>query len=250
MTGKPDARAAPLVYARVAGLLYLVLLICGPFSMIYVPFRIIVPGDAAATAVNIAASEFLFRLSLISDSIIFLSEVTLSVVLYVLFVPVSKTVALVAAFSRLVMAAVQGANLLFNVTALLLVGGATYLAAFETAQLHALVRVALDAHAYGNYVWGAFFGLHCFALGVLLLKAGYFPKALGVLMVLTSFGYLLNSFGNLLVSGYEGVFGGIVGVTSLLGEFPFVFWLLFKGVDADKWNKRRGEQLAREATIA
>jgi hypothetical protein len=250
MTAKPEARAAPLVYARAAGLLYLVLLVCGPFSMIYVPFNIVVPDDAAATVENIAASESLFRLSLISDSIIFLTEVALSAVLYVLFVPVSKTVALVAAFSRLAMAAVQGTNLLFNATALLLAGGAAYLAAFETTQLHALVLVALDAHAYGDYVWGAFFGLHCFALGVLLFKAGYFPKALGVLMILTSFGYLLNSFGNLLVPGYEGVFGGIVGVTSLLGELPFVFWLLLKGVDADEWNKRRREQLAREATVA
>lgn len=88
--------------------------------MIYVPFSIVVLEDATATANNIMVSEALFRMSLVSDSIIFLTEIVLSVVLYVLFVSVNRTIPLIAAFSRLAMAAVQRANLLLNVAALLL----------------------------------------------------------------------------------------------------------------------------------
>ena len=98
--------------ARIAGLLTLMIVVFAPFSVLYVPSILIVPGDAATTANNIMASEGLFRLSIVSDSIVFLIEIVLTVLLYVLLKPVSKTLSLVAAFSRLAMTIVQGINLL------------------------------------------------------------------------------------------------------------------------------------------
>jgi hypothetical protein len=233
-----SAETSPLVYARVAGVLFLIIVSCAIFSIVYIPSSLIVPGDATATANNIMASESLFRMGIVSDSVIFLSEIVLSVLLYVLFKPVSKTLSLVAAFSRLAEAVILGINLLNNFTALLLVSGAGYLTVFEPDQLHALVLLFLNAHGYGILISQLFFGLHCFVLGYLLFKSGYFPRILGVLMLFASLGYLTESFGNFLLPNYEEIFAWVVAVTAVIGEFPFFLWLLFKGVNVQKWHDR------------
>ena len=192
------AETSPLVYARVAGLLLLIVAVLGPFSVIYVPSTLIVPGDATATADNIEASKWLFRLGIVSDSVIFLIEIVLTVLLYVLLRPVSRTLSLVAAFARLAMAIIQGINLLPYFTALLLLSGAGYLRVFEPDQLEALALLFLNAQQYGVYIWEAFFGFHLFVLGYLIFKSGYFPRILGVLVVVGALGYLIDSFGNFL----------------------------------------------------
>jgi hypothetical protein len=232
------AETSPLIYARVAGILFLIILACAIFSMMYVPSSLIVPGDATATAGNIKASESLFRIGMVSDSILFLSEIVLTVMLYVLLKPVSKTLSLVAAFARLAMTVMQGTNLVFKFAALLLLSGAGYLAVFEPDRLNALVLLLFDAHNYGALVWGTFFSLHCFVLGYLIFKSGYFPRILGVLMVFAALGYLADSFGNFLSPGYEERFAWIVTVTAFVGELPFFLWLLFKGVNVQKWHDR------------
>ena len=182
------AETSPLIKARVAGLLLLIVAILAPFSDIYVPSTLIVPGDAIATANNIRASEGLFRLGIVSDSLIFLIEIVLTVLLYVLLRPVSRPLSLVAAFARLAMTVVMGVNLLPYFTALLLLSGAGYLTAFEPAQSDALALVFLNAHGYGVYIWQLFFGLHLFVLGYLIFKSGYFPRILGVLMIVAIIG--------------------------------------------------------------
>jgi hypothetical protein len=224
--------------ARFAGLLYLIIFVAAPFSFFFVRSSIIVPGDATATANNIIASESLFRFGIVSDSVVFLSEIVLVVLLYVLLKPVSKTLSLVAVFSRLAMAVMQGANLFNNVTALLLLNGADYLTAFEPAQLHALVLLLLNAYEYVALVWGTFFGLHLLVLGYLLFKSGYFPRILGVLLVCASFGYLIDSYGHFLSPQYAEIFASVVIVLALPGELLLTFWLLLKGVNVKQWEKR------------
>jgi hypothetical protein len=215
------AETSPLTYARIAGFLLLILVVLGPFSLINVPSTLIVPGDATATADNIRPSESLFRIGIISDSFIFLIEIVVTVLLYVLLRPVSRTLSLVAAFARLAMAVIQGINLLPNFIALLLLSGAGYLSVFEADQLDALVLLFLNAHGYGVYIWQMFFTLHLFVLGYLIFKSGYFPRILGVLVVVGSLGYLIDSFGNILFPNYEAIFGVVVAVTSIFGELPF-----------------------------
>jgi hypothetical protein len=109
-----SAKTSLVVDARVAGFLYLIIAICGIFSMMYVPSKILVPGNAAATAANILASESLFRIGIVSDAVVFLSEIALIAILYALLKPVNETLSLVAALFRLAMAVIQGVNLLFN----------------------------------------------------------------------------------------------------------------------------------------
>jgi hypothetical protein len=232
------AEISPLVYARIAGLLYLIMTVCAPFSMMYIPSNIIVSGDAAATANNLIASESLFRIGFVSDSVVFLIEIVLIVILYVLFKPVNKTLSLVAAFARLAMTVIQGVNLLYNSTALLLLSGAGYLTVFEPDQLHALMLLFLNAHESGVLIWQVFFGFHCSVLGYLLFKSGYFPRILGVLMVVAALGYLTESFGNFVLPKYEEIFAVVVVVLAVIGEIPFMLWLLIKGVNVEQWKKR------------
>jgi hypothetical protein len=231
-------QTCPQTHARAAGITLLDILGCAIFSMMHVPSTLIVPGDAAATAANIQASEPLFRMALASDAILFLAEIVLTVLLYVLLKPVSKTLALVATFARLAMTVMQGVNVVVNFTALLLLGGAGYLTVFEPDQLNALVLLLMEAHTCGELVWGAFFGLHCVVLAWLIYKSGYLPKVLGILMAVAAFGYLADSFGNLLSAGYDARFAWLVSVTGFAGEMPFFLWLLIKGVDVPKWHGR------------
>ncbi|MDH5637065.1 MAG: DUF4386 domain-containing protein [Nitrospinota bacterium] len=229
---------SPLIYTRVAGIIFLILLVCGPFSMMYVPTTLIVPEDATATAKNIIASKTLFRMGIISDTIIFLSEVVMVVMLYALFKSVSVAGSMIAAFFRLAMAVIQGSNLLLHFAVMSLLSGVSYLAVFNEDQLSALVMLLLEVHDHGAYIWEAFFGLHCLALGYLIYKSGFFPPALGVLMTIASLGYMTDSLGNMLFPGNKGLLAGIVSVTAIIGEIPFFLWLLIKGVNEEQWKKR------------
>jgi hypothetical protein len=221
--------------ARIAGVLYLIIIVCAGFSEGYVRSNLIVPGDATATANNIVASEGLFRIGFVCDLIAFFSDAAVSILLYILLKPVSKTLSLIAASFRLLAhPAIASINLLNHFAALLLLSGASYLTVFETDQLHALVLLFLNAHRYGYLIGGAFFGLHCFVLGYLLFKSEYFPKILGVLLVFASLGYLIESFGNFLFPGYEEIFTWVVAVPAVIAELSLTFWLLIKGVKAQQ----------------
>lgn len=227
-------------YARFAGLLYLLIAISGGFSIGYVPTVIVVPGDATATAQNIAANLGLFQLGIVADILVFMLEVALTVMLYRLFKPVSRTLSLIAAFCRLAMSLVMGLNLLNYLIPLLLLSGSDYLSVFEPDQLHALALLFLDTHQYGVYIWGLFFGLHLMALGYLIFKSGYFPKVIGILMMIGSFGYATESLAaitfvdNDLVSTMVIVFL----VVAVVGELSFTFWLLIKAININEWNAR------------
>ena len=237
------AGTSPLVYARLTGLLLLMLVVVGPFSQLYVPSTLIVPGDATATADNIRASESLFLSGIVGQSVVFLTEIVLTVLLYVLLRPASRTISLVAAFARLALAIIQGINLLPYFIALLLLSGAGYLTVFEPDQLDALVLLFLNAHGYGVLIWQLFFGFHLFVLGYLIFKSGYFPRILGVLMVVGALGYLIDGYGNILFPNYAEIFGVIVGVTAVIGELPFFLWLLIKGVNVQRYNERAENSL-------
>ena len=125
------ADRSPRAMARLAGLRYLLIAVCSGFSFGYVRTTIIVPGDATATVSKLMASEWLFRLGIVGDAVVFLSEIVLIAILYTLLKPVSKTLSLAAAFARLAMVVMQGMNLLNYCFVLLLLSGAGYLTVFE-----------------------------------------------------------------------------------------------------------------------
>ena len=222
--------------ARITGILILIMAVIAPLGMLYVPSTLIVPGDATATASNVMASEPLFRLGILGDSVVFLIEIVLSVLLYLLVRPVSKTLSLVVGFSRLAMTAIQGVNLLNNFFALLLLSGAGYLTVFEPDQLHALGLLFLNAHQSVTLIWGLAFGLHLAVLGYLVYRSGYLPRAVGVLLVVASLCYLIQSVGNILLPAYEKTFA-LVGFLSIV-EIALPLWLVIKGVNVERWKER------------
>ncbi len=222
--------------ARITGILILIMAVIAPFGMLYVPSTLIVPGDATTTATNVMASESLFRLAIVSDSVVFLIEIALCALLYVLLKPVSKTLALVATFARLAMTILQGINLLNHFFALLLLSGAGYLTVFAPDQLHALVLLFLNAHESVVLIWGLAFALHLLVSGYLVYKSGYLPKWVGDLLIIAALCYFIQSFGNILFPQYKELFATI-GLLSIV-EIALPLWLLIKGVDTAEWAKR------------
>ncbi|MCB0529084.1 MAG: DUF4386 domain-containing protein [Saprospiraceae bacterium] len=229
MTNDID-HATALRYARIAGILYLVIIVCAGFSEGFVRAGAIVPGDAAATADNIVRSASLFRLGFASDLIAFLSDIAVAVLLYALLKPVNQTLALLTVFFRLAQSAILGINLLNHFTPIMLLSGTGYLNAFEPAQLQALAMLFLEMHGYGYLISGVFFGLHCFFLGYLLYRSDYFPRILGILMVGASFAYLIDCFTNFLAPDLAPVTEWLVVTMAVIAELSFALWLLIKGV--------------------
>lgn len=224
--------------ARLAGVLYLIITVAAAIAHFYVPSNIIVPDDAAATVSNIVANETLFRLGGIGgELVVLLSEIVLSVVLYVLLRPVNKTLSLLAAVSRLAMTTIHGLNLLNYFFVLLLVGGAGYQAAFDPAQVQALVMLFLEAHSYGFTIGIAFLTLHVLLLGYLIFRSGYFPRVLGILFLIAGVGYVADSFALLLTTGYQST-PIFIALPIAIAEIAFPVWLLVKGVNAPQWEKQ------------
>lgn len=229
---------SPQKTARFAGVLYLLITIAAIFAHFYVPGELIVAGDSAATASNIANAESLFRFGAIgSELVILLSEIILSVVLYVLLKPVNKTLSLLAAVSRLAMTTIHGLNLLNYYFVLQLVNGGELLTAFGPEQVNALVSLFLDMHSTGFTIGVAFLVPHVLILGYLIYQSGYFPRVLGILFMLAGVGYLVDTTGLLLVSGYETT-PGPIAVVIAVAEVAFPLWLLIKGVKIDGWQSR------------
>ena len=227
--------------ARVAGVLYLIIFIASPLAFIVGKGGLLVPGDATATAHNIMASESLFRTGIASETVVFLVEIVMAAIFYVLLKPVSPLLSLVAAFSRLAEAVVQAVNLLPSILVFLLVSGGGYLTVFEAKQREALVLLSLNLYDYMTLVWGFFFGLHLLVLGYLVYKSAYFPKILGILLALASLGYILQSYGAFLAPQYDALLDTIVLVLAVPGELAFTLWLLIKGVKEPGATASRAE---------
>ncbi len=218
-------------YARFAGILYLLIIVCAGFSEGYVRSTLVVTGDATTTANNIITSEALFRLGFASDLVAFMCDLVVAVLFFVLLRPVSNTIALLAMVLRLIAhPAIASINLLNHYNALLLLNNPDFSTAFSSEQLHSLVLNSLSVHHYGYLVAGAFFGLHLLLLGYLVYKSNFLPSIFGVLLVIAGGGYLVESFGNFLLPGYETFYMMTVAITAVIGEVGFTLWLLVKGV--------------------
>lgn len=218
------------VNARTAGVLYLIIIVSGLFSEVFVRSGIIVPGDAAATAGNIAANSFLFRIGFISDLVMVMCDVGVALIFYLLLKPVNKGLSMLAAFFRLAQVTVIGLNLLNYYMPLLISGDNNYLGGFSAEQSNSLVLLFLSAHSYGYLISGVFFGISCVILGYLIYKAKYFPNWLGVLVVAAGLSYLIDCFVNFLFPGYASTSEILVMSVAVISELSLCLFLLAKGV--------------------
>jgi hypothetical protein len=214
--------------AKIAGLLYLLASIPAPFGLIYVPNKLIVLGDATATADHVRASETLLRLGIGSELLSTTIFIFVVLALYRLFKPVSEKHALAMAALILVSIPISLFNALNEIAALVLVSGAGFLSVFEKHQLDALTYLFLRLHGQGNIVAQIFWGLWLFPFGVLVIRSGFIPRVIGFLLFIAGFAYLADSMTALLLPSYRQIVNQFAGILEI-AEVPIIFWLLIWG---------------------
>jgi hypothetical protein len=214
--------------ARIAGVLYLVNGVTGFFGIVYVPSKLIVSGNTAATTSNILASERLFRLGIVSELICAAEFIYLVWALYRLLSGVNKTHAALMVIWGLTFIPVMAVNVLSEIAALTLLRGADFLSVINQQNREALAMLFLDLHRYG-YVVGWIFGPWLFHLGVLIFRSGFLPRILGVLLVAAGFGYLADSVTPLLLPSYANVVDRFASIPLTLAEPSIILWLLIMG---------------------
>ena len=230
---KTEDKMSPNRTARIAGILYLVpwfLLVPANFFRM----NLIAPGDSPATANNIMESESLFRLTVVNDLIVQVVFVLLVLLLYKLLKPVNTNHARLMVILFLVSVPITMLNELNQFAPLLLLSGADYLTVFTTDQLQALVPFFRDLHEHGMMIAYIFWGLWLLPLGYLVFKSGFLPKALGVLVMIGCFGYLMDFVTFFLFPNFD----VSINIYTGYGELLLCLWLLIKGVNVEGWEKR------------
>jgi len=205
-----------------------------PFTLLYLPSRFIVRGDAAATAANIVASESLFRFGIVLNLFTFIDQKFLVLALYQLLKVVNKNMASLMVIFALAAVPIAMLNELTQLAVLQLLSGADFLKVFTTEQLQALVYLFLRLHSQGILIAQIFWGLWLFPMGYLVFKSGFLPRILGILLMIGCFGYVVQSFAAFLLPSFK---LNIIFYTSW-GELLLVLWLLIKGVNVEQWEKR------------
>ena len=218
--------------ARVAGCLYLMLFPLGIFGIIYVPSSLIVLGDAATTASNIMANELLYRLSIVTALTLQIVYIFLALALYKLLNPVDKNNAVLMVILVLVAAPIAMLNELNHVAVLLVLSGSDFLTTFSLDQVQASVPLFLNLHEHGVFIAQIFWGLWLFPMGYLIFKSNFLPLALGILMIIGGFGYLVDSFVYFIFPDFNVTFSEF----TFLGELLLPLWLMFKGVNHEQWE--------------
>jgi hypothetical protein len=214
-----------------AGFLYLIVVLSGLFSLMYVPSQTIVAGDPAATVARISASKLLFQLGVVASFVCYAAFLLLPLALYKLLSPTgAHAAALMVAFA-VASVPISFVNLGHRLDTLTLLGGSAYLQAFTTEQLHAQLQLTLEAYRNGLRILEIFWGLWLLPFGYLVFKSGRLPRILGVLLMLGCFGYLVDCVGRILYAGFaETWVAGVVRLPAQLGEIGTCLWLLAFGI--------------------
>jgi len=232
---------SPKTLARIGGALYVFIIVAGIFGELFVRGALIVSGNAAATAANVAAHEGLWRLGIAGDLAMHVADLPLLVILYVLMRPVNRDLALLVVLFDAVQSAVLVASKMNLLTPLFTGGDAAYLKAFTPEQLEALsyLSMRMDSHGFGFGL--VFFGCGCLVLGWLIRKSGFLPWILGALIQLAGACYLVNSFAMILAPSLAGALFPAIMLPPFVAETSLALWLLVKGVDVQRWNARVAE---------
>lgn len=214
---------------RIAGLLYLLLVVMAPYRLLYIPSRLFVSGDAAATAGNVAAHEMLFRFGMVGDLLCGTILVFLSLALYRLFRGVDSNLAvLMVVLGGILPATIDFLNVLNDAAALTLVRGADFLSVFDKPQRDALAMLFLRLHHQEIVAAEILWGLWLFPLAILVYRSRFLPRFLGVWLTLNGLAYLAMSLTGLLLPQYEETVSNLA-FPALLGEIAIMLWLVIKG---------------------
>lgn len=214
---------------RVAGLLYLSIVLLGPLRLIYIPSKLFVEGNAAATAANIAGHEWLFRAGIVSDLIGGVVLVFLVLAFYRLFQGVDHNLAVqVVIFGGIMPGMFDLAGVVGDITALAIVRGVNFLTVFSKPQLDALAMFMLEVRDHQYTAAEVLWGTWLFPLGILIYKSRFMPRFLGVWIVLGGLSYLVLSLTGVMFPAYQDkVFK--ISQPAMFSELGLMLWLVIKG---------------------
>jgi hypothetical protein len=241
--------ASPRLKARIAGFLYLLIMV----GAMLIPFHVgpsgiigMTLGEAALqTLARIEAAKELYVLSGAGQLMVLACDIGVAAILYDLLKPAGKTLALAAIFFRLAFVTVAGANLFNHFAVLLFLSGADYLGALGADQTHALAAAFLKLRTLGFDVSLVFFGIHLSLVGILILRSTFLPRVLGLALAIGGgAGYLSNMLVHAMAPAVRDMFFPYVMFLAL-PEIVFALWLLIVGVNAAKWNAQAGVAQAR-----
>ena len=231
---------SPRLKARIAGACWLLCIVAGMVGFIAAG-PLIVANDAAATATNILANESLFRFGFAANLISGLSYVGVTVFMYYVLKPVSRSLSLLAAFFGLAGVAIGGVAWVSNLVPLTLLHGDQYLSALTASQLQALSLAALKLQTHVFFIGMVFFGIQCISIGYLVARSSFLPRILGVLLGLGGTCYVIASFANFLLPLGARLMPFVVPV-ALIGEGSLTVWLLIKGLNEQRWYEQATQQ--------
>lgn len=227
-------------YARLGGALYLGIIVLGAFAEGFVSNKLIIAGDAAATAHNILGSAGLWRASVAADFTVVLLAVPLLWIEYLLLKPVSRHWVLLALLFNLISLAVEAVSKLFLLVVMPTLASADYLRAFEPKQLEVLANFALNSHDIAFNIALIFFAFTCLVNGFLIFRSGYLPKFVGILMQVAGASYLVACLAALFAPAFADSITPWILLPPLVGESSFCLWLLVKGVNVPRWKAASG----------
>jgi len=237
----PNSEASPRLKARIAGFLYL-LIIAGA---LFIPFAVapsgMMLGDAALpTAAKILAAKPLYALSGAAQLFLGACDIAIALIFYELLKPVSRGLALLAAFFRLMFVAIANANLLNHFAPLVLLSGAGTSSAFTPGQLRALALLFIRLRTTGLDIALVFFGFHCVLVGYLIFRSTFLPRILGLLLAVGGLGYLANIFANIIPPALAVRLFPAVMLPAGLAEIALSLWLVVVGLNVTRWRARAG----------
>jgi Domain of unknown function (DUF4386) len=233
---------SPRFKARMAGVCQLLEAATAAFGQVIVIGRLVVAGNAAATAANILGHERLFWLGFASSLIGVGFHIAWALLLYELLKPVNRGLSLLAAFVILVGCSIQALTSLLYLAPLLVLQDGSSLSAFAPGQLQALALMFLKLNAYAFDIYLVFFGFWCVLTGYLIFRSTFLPRVLGVLLTISGLGWVTYLSPPLA----QHLFFPFIAAASALGEIPLELWLIVMGVNAQRWKEQASAAVGRQ----
>jgi hypothetical protein len=232
---KTKTEKSPRFKARIAGVFYVLTALTSVIGESFIPGKLVIPGNAIATANNILAHQDLFQLAFAALLIAVVFSVALTALFYELFKPVNRSISLIAAFVHLVGLAILSFSGLLLFAPMVVLKGGKYLSVFKVEQLHALAYMFLQLNIEAWNAFIAFFGFYCVLIGYLIFRSAFLPWIIGVLMMFAGIGYL-----TFLLPAFSVYLSPYNLAPAALGELSLMIWLLAMGVNNQRWKEQAG----------
>ncbi|MBI5086485.1 MAG: DUF4386 domain-containing protein [Acidobacteria bacterium] len=233
----PTIQTSPRLRARIAGVLYIIIMALALFGPFPVAPSGLARADAATTVDKIIASKSMYSLGGAAELIVYTCDIGVALIFYGLLAPVNRNLSLLALLLRIIYVAVAIANVLNHFAVLLVLSGNHYLTAFQPDQLRAAAAAFVRLHTVGFDIALVFFGLHCLVAGYLFSRSNFFPRILGILLAIAGVAYLMNSYASFVSPSraaelfrYTLPFG--------VGEVLLPIWLVTMGVNSQRWTEQ------------